>query len=80
MAPPFSRRCEHFLSPPFSTSDSLPPPCCNLEQVASSSFEGGVEVSSVLDSSEYKKSTEILQLLRDNLTLWTSGDKPASEE
>ncbi|KAJ1494047.1 14-3-3 domain-containing protein [Baffinella frigidus] len=51
----------------------------DLEEVASSSFEGGVEVSSVLDSSEYKKSTEILQLLRDNLTLWTSGDKPASE-
>lgn len=40
--------------------------------LAKSAFDGAIQKLDSLDDSSYKDSTLIMQLLRDNLTLWTS--------
>lgn len=44
---------------------------CDL---AKSSFDAAIEKLDTLNDASYKDSTLIMQLLRDNLTLWTSAD------
>lgn len=48
-----------------------PDEACKLAKEA---FENAIQELDTLEESDYKDSTLILQLLRDNLTLWTSGD------
>jgi 14-3-3 protein epsilon len=43
-------------------------------QVAKDAFDKGIDGLDTLDAESYNDSTLILQLLRDNLTLWTSED------
>mmetsp|Transcript_24133 Transcript_24133/g.61036 ORF Transcript_24133/g.61036 Transcript_24133/m.61036 type:complete len:243 (+) Transcript_24133:68-796(+) len=49
-----------------------PQDACNL---AKSAFDDAIAELDTLDEESYKDSTLIMQLLRDNLTLWTSDDK-----
>jgi len=48
-----------------------PTKACDLAKKA---FDDAMEKLDDLEEEEYKDSTVIMQLLRDNLTLWTSGD------
>jgi len=50
---------------------------CNI---AKSAFDSAIEKLDTLNDSSYKDSTLIMQLLRDNLTLWTSEKEEAQEE
>jgi len=43
-------------------------------QLAKEAFDSAIEKLDTLNDSSYKDSTLIMQLLRDNLTLWTSED------
>jgi len=43
-------------------------------QLAKEAFDGAIEKLDTLGDSSYKDSTLIMQLLRDNLTLWTSEE------
>jgi len=52
-----------------------PDKACNLAKEA---FDGAISKLDTLNDSSYKDSTLIMQLLRDNLTLWTS--ETAEEE
>jgi len=45
---------------------------CSL---AKSAFDDAIAELDTLDEESYKDSTLIMQLLRDNLTLWTSNDE-----
>ena len=42
-------------------------------QLAKKAFDGAISKLDTLNDASYKDSTLIMQLLRDNLTLWTSG-------
>jgi len=44
---------------------------CDL---AKSAFDQAISKLDKLEEADYKDSTLIMQLLRDNLTLWTSSD------
>jgi hypothetical protein len=48
-----------------------PEKACDL---AKKSFDAAIEKLDTLNDASYKDSTLIMQLLRDNLTLWTSAD------
>eukprot|EP00483_Globobulimina_turgida_P011910 UN11932 len=48
-----------------------PEKACDL---AKKSFDAAIEKLDTLNDASYKDSTLIMQLLRDNLTLWTSTD------
>ena len=50
---------------------------CNL---AKESFDSAIQSLDNLDDSNYKDSTLIMQLLRDNLTLWTSENEEDHED
>jgi hypothetical protein len=43
-------------------------------ELAKKSFDAAIEKLDTLNDASYKDSTLIMQLLRDNLTLWTSAD------
>jgi len=43
-------------------------------ELAKKAFDDAISKLDQLDEASYKDSTLIMQLLRDNLTLWTSGD------
>jgi len=47
----------------------------NACELAKKAFDGAIEKLDTLNDASYKDSTLIMQLLRDNLTLWTSGAK-----
>jgi 14-3-3 protein epsilon len=47
---------------------------CDLAKTA---FDSAIQKIDKLEDGQYKDSTLIMQLLRDNLTLWTSGDQVA---
>jgi 14-3-3 protein epsilon len=49
-----------------------PEKACDL---AKKSFDAAIEKLDTLNDASYKDSTLIMQLLRDNLTLWTSNDE-----
>lgn len=49
-------------------------------ELASKLFEEGMENIDQLEEEAYQDSTLILQLLRDNLTLWNSSEMPPEEE
>ena len=53
-----------------------PEKACDL---AKKSFDAAIEKLDTLNDASYKDSTLIMQLLRDNLTLWTSSDETADE-
>jgi len=50
---------------------NLPQKACELAKKA---FDEAIKDLDNLTEDSYKDSTVIMQLLRDNLTLWTSGD------
>lgn len=50
---------------------------CDL---AKSAFDGAIQQLDTLNDSSYKDSTLIMQLLRDNLTLWNSSGPPEQEQ
>jgi len=49
-------------------------------ELAKKSFDSAIEKLDTLNDSSYKDSTLIMQLLRDNLTLWTSEQQDAEED
>lgn len=48
--------------------------------LAKSAFDEAISKLDQLDEASYKDSTLIMQLLRDNLTLWTNDDAEANED
>ena len=46
----------------------------NACSLAKQAFDNAIAELDTLDEESYKDSTLIMQLLRDNLTLWTSDD------
>mmetsp|Transcript_13211 Transcript_13211/g.11801 ORF Transcript_13211/g.11801 Transcript_13211/m.11801 type:complete len:251 (+) Transcript_13211:130-882(+) len=54
-----------------------PEKACDL---AKKSFDAAIEKLDTLNDASYKDSTLIMQLLRDNLTLWTSSDGDDNQE
>lgn len=48
--------------------------------LAKDAFDDAISKLDKLDESDYKDSTLIMQLLRDNLTLWTSSNDDAADE
>ena len=48
-------------------------------KMARQAFEDAIAELDTLDEESYKDSTLIMQLLRDNLTLWTSDAADAAE-
>jgi len=48
--------------------------------IAKKAFDSAIEKLDTLSDSSYKDSTLIMQLLRDNLTLWTSEREEAQED
>lgn len=52
---------------------SSPEKACMLAKAA---FDDAMNVMDALDEDQYKDSAQIMQLLRDNLTLWTSSMHP----
>jgi len=46
-------------------------------QLAKQAFDDAIAELDTLNEDSYKDSTLIMQLLRDNLTLWTSDTEPA---
>jgi len=49
-------------------------------QIAKEAFDSAIEKLDTLNDSSYKDSTLIMQLLRDNLTLWSVSDEDAVAE
>jgi len=49
-------------------------------RVAKKAFDSAIEKLDTLNDSSYKDSTLIMQLLRDNLTLWTSEQEEAGDD
>merc|ERR1719491_1403944 len=49
-------------------------------ELAKKSFDAAIEKLDTLNDASYKDSTLIMQLLRDNLTLWTSNETDADEQ
>jgi len=49
-------------------------------ELAKQAFDKAIEKLDTLNDSSYKDSTLIMQLLRDNLTLWTSENEDANNE
>merc|ERR1712055_853126 len=49
-------------------------------QLAKDAFDEAISKLDRLEESDYKDSTLIMQLLRDNLTLWTSTDGEDDDE
>ncbi|XP_064388855.1 14-3-3-like protein 1 isoform X2 [Halichondria panicea] len=56
---------------------SLPDKACELAKTA---FDDAIAELDQLQEDSYKDSTLIMQLLRDNLTLWTASDKVEDDE
>jgi 14-3-3 protein epsilon len=56
---------------------SSPEKACLL---AKSAFDDAIAVMDKLDDESYKDSAQIMQLLRDNVTLWTNDMAPAGED
>lgn len=54
-----------------------PPEACEM---AKNAFDDAISALDDLQESDYKDSTLIMQLLRDNLTLWTSSDDNGGED
>jgi hypothetical protein len=54
-----------------------PEQACDL---AKKSFDAAIEKLDTLNDASYKDSTLIMQLLRDNLTLWTSADNEDGDQ
>lgn len=48
-------------------------------ELAKSAFDSAIQKLDDIEQETYKDSTLIMQLLRDNLTLWTSDQDPAGE-
>ena len=49
-------------------------------QIAKQAFDDAISELDTLNEESYKDSTLIMQLLRDNLTLWTSDQADGDEE
>lgn len=49
-------------------------------EIAKKAFDSAIEKLDTLNDSSYKDSTLIMQLLRDNLTLWTSEREEAQDD
>jgi len=55
----------------------MPEKACDL---AKKSFDAAIEKLDTLNDASYKDSTLIMQLLRDNLTLWTSSNEADEQQ
>ena len=51
----------------------------SMSSIAKSAFDQAISKLDDLDEASYKDCTLIMQLLRDNLTLWTSQDQEAEQ-
>jgi len=49
-------------------------------ELAKKSFDDAIEKLDTLNDASYKDSTLIMQLLRDNLTLWTNENQDGDED
>jgi len=49
-------------------------------KLAKSAFEAAIDHLDSLGDDEYKDSTLIMQLLKDNLTLWNDNDQDAEDD
>jgi 14-3-3 protein epsilon len=49
-------------------------------ELARSAFDSAIAKLDDLDEASYKDTTLLMQLLRDNITLWTSQDQPPEEQ
>jgi hypothetical protein len=49
-------------------------------ELARSAFDQAISKLDDLDEASYKDTTLLMQLLRDNITLWTSADQPPTQE
>lgn len=49
-------------------------------ELAKTAFDSAISQLDTLKEAEYKDSTLIMQLLRDNLTLWTSADNDDADD
>merc|ERR1719193_139557 len=49
-------------------------------EIAKKAFDSAIDKLDTLNDSSYKDSTLIMQLLRDNLTLWTSEKEDEAQE
>jgi hypothetical protein len=58
----------------FTLSRNSPDKAC---QIAKQAFDDAIAELDTLNEESYKDSTLIMQLLRDNLTLWTSDQADA---
>ena len=55
----------------------MPPEACALAKTA---FDDAISELDSLQEEQYKDATLIMQLIRDNLTLWTSDTQGEEEE
>ena len=55
-------------------------PSCVPCRFAKAAFDDAIPKMDKLDEAAYKDSACIMQLLRDNLTLWTSSVHPVSQD
>ena len=55
----------------------MPPEACALAKTA---FDDAISELDSLQEEQYKDATLIMQLIRDNLTLWTSDTQQEDEE
>jgi hypothetical protein len=62
------------FSSPFFLRRNSPDKAC---QIAKQAFDDAIAELDTLNEESYKDSTLIMQLLRDNLTLWTSDQADA---
>ncbi|WP_395241667.1 14-3-3 family protein, partial [Salmonella sp. s51933] len=56
--------------------EDSPPKACNLAKIA---FDLAISQLDKLNEESYKDSTLIMQLLRDNLTLWTAETETVAD-
>ena len=87
----FAHTCPHCFATTFHFTATRPPPSTRavLEEsgsacdLAKSAFDDAIAELDTLSEDSYKDATLIMQLLRDNLTLWTSdaggGEAPSGD-
>ena len=69
-------RCEQVRSP--RPPRAAPRAARRSARSSAQAFDSAIAELDTLDEESYKDSTLIMQLLRDNLTLWTSDDNQES--
>ena len=73
--PTFLDIAQHFSVPPYEVLQNREEAC----KMARTTFEEAIAELDNVGEDSYKDSTLIMQLLRDNLTLWTSDQEGGAE-